>query len=114
MRLNEPPFRRNPLMRAATSVPPSRGRLILSCYDLNWRVADAKLRGVYKGRKATIDTAKIKQMKADGAEPSSAIAETLKIGCFGLSRTRGVIGRSSSASRRNFPSIRNFYNSAAN
>jgi DNA invertase Pin-like site-specific DNA recombinase len=29
-------------------------------------IADAKARGVYKGRKATIDPANIKQMKADG------------------------------------------------
>ena len=32
-------------------------------------IADAKARGVYKGRKATIDPAKIKQMKADGMGP---------------------------------------------
>jgi DNA invertase Pin-like site-specific DNA recombinase len=42
-------------------------------------IANAKSRGVYKGRKATIDSAKIKQMKADGMGPS-AIAKTLKIG----------------------------------
>jgi DNA invertase Pin-like site-specific DNA recombinase len=42
-------------------------------------IADAKARGVYKGRKASIDAAKIKQMKADGMGPS-AIAKALKIG----------------------------------
>jgi DNA invertase Pin-like site-specific DNA recombinase len=42
-------------------------------------ITDAKARGVYKGRKASIDPAKVKQMKADGLEPS-AIAKTLKIG----------------------------------
>jgi hypothetical protein len=45
----------------------------------NEGIADAKARGVYKGRKASIDTAKIKQMKAAGIGPS-AIAKTLKIG----------------------------------
>jgi DNA invertase Pin-like site-specific DNA recombinase len=42
-------------------------------------IASAKTRGVYKGRKASIDTAKIKQMRADGIGPS-AIAKALKIG----------------------------------
>jgi DNA invertase Pin-like site-specific DNA recombinase len=42
-------------------------------------IADAKARGVYKGRKVSIDPAKIKQMKADGVGPS-VIAKTLKIG----------------------------------
>ena len=42
-------------------------------------IADAKARGIYKGRKASIDTAKIKQMKADGMGPF-AIAKALKIG----------------------------------
>ena len=42
-------------------------------------IANAKERGVYKGRKASIDPAKIKQMKADGMGPS-AIAKALKIG----------------------------------
>jgi DNA invertase Pin-like site-specific DNA recombinase len=42
-------------------------------------IANAKECGVFKGRKASIDPAKIKQMKADGAGPS-AIAKTLKIG----------------------------------
>src|SRR5262249_17908911 len=41
-------------------------------------IASAKARGVYKGRKPSIDTAKIKQMKADGMGPS-AIAKALKI-----------------------------------
>ena len=42
-------------------------------------IADAKARGVYKGRKASIDPAKIIQMKAEGIGPS-AIAKALKIG----------------------------------
>src|SRR3974377_653693 len=42
-------------------------------------VASAKARGVYKGRKASIDPAKIKKMKADGVG-ASAIAKALKIG----------------------------------
>ena len=42
-------------------------------------IASAKARGVYKGRKPSIDAAKIKQMKADGMGPS-AIAKALKIG----------------------------------
>jgi DNA invertase Pin-like site-specific DNA recombinase len=42
-------------------------------------IANAKARGVYKGRKAAIDPAKIKQMKADGMGPS-AIAKALRIG----------------------------------
>jgi DNA invertase Pin-like site-specific DNA recombinase len=42
-------------------------------------IADAKARGVYKGRKPSIDPAKVRQMKADGMGPS-AIAKALKIG----------------------------------
>lgn len=42
-------------------------------------IADAKSRGVYKGRKASIDPAKVRQMKADGMGPS-AIAKALRIG----------------------------------
>src|SRR5246127_763338 len=42
-------------------------------------IADAKARGVYRGRKASIDPAKVRQMKADGMGPS-AIAKALRIG----------------------------------
>jgi DNA invertase Pin-like site-specific DNA recombinase len=42
-------------------------------------IADAKARGVYKGRKPSVDPAKVKQMKTDGMGPS-AIAKALKIG----------------------------------
>jgi DNA invertase Pin-like site-specific DNA recombinase len=42
-------------------------------------IADAKARGVYKGRKASIDPARVRQMKADGMGPSR-IAKALKIG----------------------------------
>src|SRR5258707_3052160 len=42
-------------------------------------IADAKARGVYKGRKASIDPGKVKALKAQGMGPS-AIAKALKIG----------------------------------
>jgi len=42
-------------------------------------IADAKARGVYKGRKASIDPAKVRQMKAEG-KGASAIAKALRIG----------------------------------
>ena len=42
-------------------------------------ISAAKARGVYKGRKPSINPAKIKQMKADGMGPS-AIAKSIKIG----------------------------------
>ena len=42
-------------------------------------IADAKARGVYKGRKASVDAAKVKRMKSEGMGPS-AIARALKIG----------------------------------
>lgn len=42
-------------------------------------IADAKARGVYKGRKPSIDAAKIKALRADGMGPS-AIAKALNIG----------------------------------
>lgn len=49
-------------------------------------IADAKARGVYKGRKATIDPEKIKQMKTNGMGPST-IAKMLKIGRASVYRT---------------------------
>jgi DNA invertase Pin-like site-specific DNA recombinase len=42
-------------------------------------IADAKARGVYKGRRASIDPTKVRDLKAQGLGPS-AIAKTLKIG----------------------------------
>src|SRR6478609_7171983 len=42
-------------------------------------IAKAKAQGVYRGRKASIDPARVKQMKTDGMGPS-AIARALKIG----------------------------------
>jgi len=42
-------------------------------------IADAKARGVYQGRKASIDPAKVKALRAEGMGPS-AIAKALKIG----------------------------------
>ena len=38
-------------------------------------VADAKARGVYKGRKASIDADKIKKMKADGMDRNCQSAQ---------------------------------------
>ena len=42
-------------------------------------IADAKARGVYKGRKVSIDPVKVRAMKTDGMGPS-AIAKALGIG----------------------------------
>ncbi|HEY0329282.1 MAG TPA: recombinase family protein [Rhodopseudomonas sp.] len=42
-------------------------------------IADAKARGVYKGRKPSIDAAKVKALKQQGMGPS-AIAKALNIG----------------------------------
>jgi hypothetical protein len=42
-------------------------------------IASAKARGIYRGRKPSIDPTKVKKMKADGMGPS-AIAKALKIG----------------------------------
>lgn len=42
-------------------------------------IADAKARGVYQGRKPSIDPAKVREMRAQGMG-ASAIAKTLKIG----------------------------------
>jgi DNA invertase Pin-like site-specific DNA recombinase len=51
-------------------------------------IASAKARGVYKGRKATIDAAKIKRMKAEGMGPT-VIAKTLRIGRASVYRALG-------------------------
>jgi DNA invertase Pin-like site-specific DNA recombinase len=51
-------------------------------------IANAKARGVYKGRKPSIDTAKIKKMRADGVG-ASAIAKSLKIGRASVYRALG-------------------------
>jgi DNA invertase Pin-like site-specific DNA recombinase len=50
------------------------------------QLRSAKARGVCKGRKASIDPVKIKQMKAHGMGPS-AIAKALKIGRASVYRT---------------------------
>jgi DNA invertase Pin-like site-specific DNA recombinase len=42
-------------------------------------IADAKARGVYQGRKASIDPAKVRALRAEG-RGASVIARTLKIG----------------------------------
>jgi DNA invertase Pin-like site-specific DNA recombinase len=51
-------------------------------------IADAKARGVYKGRKAGIDPVKVRELKASGMRPS-AIAKTLGIGRASVYRTLG-------------------------
>jgi DNA invertase Pin-like site-specific DNA recombinase len=52
-------------------------------------IASAKARGVYMGRKPSIDPAKVKKMKADGMGPS-AIAKALKIGRASVYRALGA------------------------
>src|SRR5436190_5532846 len=52
-------------------------------------IAKAKAAGVYKGRPATIDVAKVKDMKAKGMGPS-AIAKALKIGRASVYRALDV------------------------
>lgn len=51
-------------------------------------IADAKARGVYQGRKASIDTAKVKALKAGGMG-ASAIAKALNIGRASVYRALG-------------------------
>jgi DNA invertase Pin-like site-specific DNA recombinase len=51
-------------------------------------IAKAKAEGVYKGRKASIDIAKVKTLKADGMGPS-AIAKALGIGRASVYRALG-------------------------
>src|SRR5262245_42688561 len=51
-------------------------------------IASAKARGVYKGRKASIDPAQVRKMKANGMGPS-AIAKALKIGRASVYRVLG-------------------------
>jgi DNA invertase Pin-like site-specific DNA recombinase len=52
-------------------------------------IAKAKARGVYKGRKASIDPARVKQLKADGLGPTE-IARALKIGRASVYRAFGA------------------------
>jgi len=47
--------------------------------DGNEGIAKAKAQGVYKGRKASIDPTRVKQLRSDGLGPTE-IARTLKIG----------------------------------
>jgi DNA invertase Pin-like site-specific DNA recombinase len=51
-------------------------------------IASAKARGIYKGRKPSIDQGKIRKMKDDGMGPS-AIAKVLKIGRASVYRALG-------------------------
>ncbi|MGO3928146.1 recombinase family protein [Rhodopseudomonas pseudopalustris] len=51
-------------------------------------IADAKARGVYKGRKATIDADAVRAMKNEGIGPSD-IARRLKIGRASVYRVLG-------------------------
>jgi DNA invertase Pin-like site-specific DNA recombinase len=59
-------------------------------------IAKAKEAGVYKGRPASIDAARVGQLKAEGLGPST-IAETLRIG---LSRLGHVMDDGLGARRR--------------
>jgi DNA invertase Pin-like site-specific DNA recombinase len=55
-------------------------------------IADAKARGVYKGRKPSVDVAKVKAMHAEGKGPS-AIAKELGIGRASVYRAlEGKVG----------------------
>jgi DNA invertase Pin-like site-specific DNA recombinase len=55
-------------------------------------IADAKARGVYKGRKPSVDVAKVKAMHAEGRGPS-AIAKELGIGRASVYRAlEGKVG----------------------
>jgi DNA invertase Pin-like site-specific DNA recombinase len=51
-------------------------------------IAKAKAQGVYKGRKASIDPARVKQLKSDGLGPTE-IARMLKIGRASVYRALG-------------------------
>ena len=55
-------------------------------------IADAKARGVYRGRKASIDPAKVREMRAQGMG-TSAIAKALKIGRASVYRALKPEGR---------------------
>jgi DNA invertase Pin-like site-specific DNA recombinase len=52
-------------------------------------IADAKARGVYQGRKASIDPAKVRLMRAQGMG-ASAIAKALRIGRASVYRALGA------------------------
>jgi Resolvase, N terminal domain/Helix-turn-helix domain of resolvase len=62
-------------------------------------IAKAKAQGVYKGRKASIDPARVKQLKADGLGPTE-IARTLKIGRASVYRVLGQIEPAASNTSR--------------
>ena len=62
-------------------------------------IAKAKVKGVYKGRKASIDPARVKQVKSDGLGPTE-IARTLKIGRASVYRVLGEIEASASNASR--------------
>jgi DNA invertase Pin-like site-specific DNA recombinase len=51
-------------------------------------IAKAKAQGIYKGRKASIDPARVKQLKSDGLGPTE-IARMLKIGRASVYRALG-------------------------
>jgi DNA invertase Pin-like site-specific DNA recombinase len=53
------------------------------------------VKGVYKGRKASIDQARVKQLKSNGLGPTE-IARTLKIGRASVYRVLGKIEASAS------------------
>ena len=105
MLLNSSVCRRNSRSGGAIcKCPMSRGLAPLECCEITLFAlrsfmsaitvplgfADAKVRGVHKGRKATIDPAKIKDIKAKGMGPS-AIGKSLKIGRASFYRALAVI-----------------------
>lgn len=53
-------------------------------------IAKAKARGVYKGRKRSVDRQKIKDLHADGMKPS-AIAKELGVGRTSVYRALGMV-----------------------
>jgi hypothetical protein len=54
-------------------------------------IADAKARGVYKGRRATINPTQIKRMKANGVGRSTIATTRQDRSCVGLLSARHVI-----------------------
>jgi DNA invertase Pin-like site-specific DNA recombinase len=52
-------------------------------------IAKAKAEGVYKGRKPTVDVAKVRELRETGMGPS-AIAQELKVGRTSVYRALGA------------------------
>lgn len=67
-------------------------------------IADAKARGVYKGRRTSIDPAEIGHMTTDRIGASASV-KALKIGRASVHRTLGAPNRESGALAPTIPSI---------